>query len=161
MVGHEFYKYNYESMEYGSAHALINGFKGFCNFLGLQSYSTFGTSWGGGLNEMALESYLGRANYIYDDKYYVSASIRRDGSSKFKTNDTRWGTFWSVGAGWRISSEKFMEKTHSWLDDLKLRASWGINGNDEIDNEATYTKYLVSLSNASYNRNGDNQHLSS
>ena len=129
MVGHEFYKYNYESMEYGSAHALINGFKGFCNFLGLQSYSTFGTSWGGGLNEMALESYLGRANYIYDDKYYVSASIRRDGSSKFKTNDTRWGTFWSVGAGWRISSEKFMEGTKSWLDNLKFRASYGVLGN--------------------------------
>ena len=129
MAGHEFYQYDYENMEYGSAHTLLNGFKGYANFVGLQSYSTFGTSWGGSLDRYAMEGYFGRANYIYDNKYYASASLRYDGSSKFKTNDTRWGLFWSLGAGWRISSEPWMESTKGWLDNLKVRASYGVVGN--------------------------------
>ena len=64
-----------------------------------------------------------------DDKYYLSASVRRDGSSKFKYSENRWGTFWSIGAGWRISSEGFMEATKSWLDNFKVRASYGVIGN--------------------------------
>ncbi len=103
-------------------------------------------------------SYFAKANYAYQSKYLVAATVRRDASSRFGSNHNV-GVFPSVSAGWRITSEKFMETTRSWLDDLKLRASWGINGNDEIDNEATYTKYLVSLSNASYNLRGDNQHM--
>ena len=129
LLGHEFYKYNYEEMLYGSAHSLLNGFKGYANFLGLASAGQFGNNFGGGLNEMAMESYFGRVNYIFDEKYYLSGSLRRDGSSKFKTNDTRWGTFWSVGAGWRISSEPFMEGTKRWLDNLKVRTSYGVIGN--------------------------------
>ncbi|MCI6619110.1 MAG: TonB-dependent receptor [Prevotella sp.] len=105
-------------------------------------------------------SYFAKANYAYQSKYLVAATVRRDASSRFGSNHNV-GVFPSVSAGWRISSEKFMESSRSWLDDLKLRASWGINGNDEIDNEATYTKYLVSLSNASYNLSGDNQHMAS
>lgn len=105
-------------------------------------------------------SYFAKANYACQSKYLVAATVRRDASSRFGSNHNV-GVFPSVSAGWRISSEKFMETTRSWLDDLKLRASWGINGNDEIDNEATYTKYLVSLSNASYNLSGDNQHMAS
>ena len=105
-------------------------------------------------------SYFAKANYAYQSKYLVAATVRRDASSRFGSNHNV-GVFPSVSAGWRITSEKFMETTRSWLDDLKLRASWGINGNDEIDNEATYTKYLVSLSNASYNLRGDNQHMAS
>jgi TonB-linked SusC/RagA family outer membrane protein len=100
-------------------------------------------------------SYFGKANYSYDEKYLASFTIRRDASSRFGVNKNA-GIFPSVSAGWRISREKFMEKTSSWLDDLKLRASWGVNGNDEIDNEATYTKYIASLNNASYNLSGDN-----
>ena len=88
----------------------------------------------------------------------MAFTIRRDASSRFGKNNNS-GVFPSVSGGWRISSEKFMKNTRKWLDDLKLRASWGVNGNDEIDNEATYTKYLVSLSNASYNISGNNQNL--
>ena len=73
-------------------------------------------------------SYLGRVNYIYDEKYYASASFRRDGSSKFRAAN-RWGNFWSVGAGWRISREAFMEGTQDWLTNAKLRASYGVIGN--------------------------------
>lgn len=108
----------------------------------------------------SMDSQFMKLNYSYASKYLLAFTLRRDASSRFGNNHNS-GIFPSVSAGWRISSEKFMEKTHAWLDDLKLRASWGINGNDEIDNEATYTKYLVSLSNASYNLNGDNQHLAS
>lgn len=108
----------------------------------------------------SMDSQFMKLNYSYASKYLLAFTLRRDASSRFGNNHNS-GIFPSVSAGWRISSEKFMEKTHTWLDDLKLRASWGINGNDEIDNEATYTKYLVSLSNASYNLNGDNQHLAS
>ena len=129
MVGHEFYQYDYDLVRYGSAHSLVNDFTGYVNFLGTQSYSTYGNSWGGNINKMAMESYFGRANYVYDEKYYASASIRRDGSSKFKLPENRWGTFWSVGAGWRVSAEPWMDGTSGWLDNLKLRASYGVLGN--------------------------------
>lgn len=106
----------------------------------------------------SMVSYFGKINYAYDSKYLLAFTIRRDASSRFGKNNNS-GVFPSVSGGWRISSEKFMKNTRKWLDDLKLRASWGVNGNDEIDNEATYTKYLVSLSNASYNISGNNQNL--
>ena len=73
-------------------------------------------------------SYFGRVNYNYDEKYMLSAIIRADGNSKFAPGK-RWGYFPSVSAGWVISNEKFMAKTASWLDFLKLRAGWGQNGN--------------------------------
>lgn len=73
-------------------------------------------------------SYFGRVNYNFDEKYMLSAIIRADGNSKFAPGK-RWGYFPSVSAGWVISNEKFMEKTASWLDFLKLRAGWGQNGN--------------------------------
>lgn len=111
-------------------------------------------------NNYSMVSQFMRLNYAYASKYLLAFTLRRDASSRFgKINNS--GVFPSLSAGWRVSSEKFMQKTQSWLNDLKLRASWGINGNDEIDNEATYTKYLVSLSNAGYNLSGDNQHLTS
>jgi TonB-linked SusC/RagA family outer membrane protein len=73
-----------------------------------------------------------RADYSYMGKYLVTATIRRDASSKFSSNH-RWGTFPSVSLGWRISDEKFMEKAHAtWLDDLKLRAGYGTTGNSNI-----------------------------
>lgn len=76
-----------------------------------------------------IEGYFAMADYNYAHKYYLSAAFRRDGTSRFLD---RWGNFWSVGAGWRISSEKFMESTKSWLNDLKLRASYGTQGNEAI-----------------------------
>ena len=102
----------------------------------------------------AMVSYFGKVNYDYDDRYLVSATLRRDASSRFGAKNNS-AIFPSVSAGWRISKEEFMKDTQSWLSDLKLRASWGINGNDMIDNNATYSLYYTSLEHASYNFSGD------
>lgn len=80
------------------------------------------------LQEDALMSYVASVNYSYDDKYYASFSFRRDGSSRLSP-DTRWGNFWSLSASWRLSQERFMQLLKSVLSDLKLRASYGVNGN--------------------------------
>jgi len=91
---------------------------------------------GGGFT---LVSFFGKFNYNYDNRYLASLTVRHDGSSRFGRNN-RYGTFPSVSAGWRISQEKFMENA-SWLDDLKIRASWGQTGNQEISNIARFTLY--------------------
>ena len=115
---------------------------------------TAGKNVGAGASNYGMVSYFGKVNYDYEGRYLASVTVRRDASSRLaKGNNVDY--FPSVSAGWRISSEKFMEATKNWLADLKLRASWGINGNDIIDNEAPYTKYLISLKDASYNMNGD------
>lgn len=76
-----------------------------------------------------VEGWLGRASYSYDNgRYTAEASYRRDGSSKF-SQPMRWGNFWSIGGGWRIDRENFM-RSQTWIDFLKLRASYGLNGND-------------------------------
>ena len=80
-----------------------------------------------------IASFFGRANWNYDEKYMVTAIIRADGSNNF-ARGKRWGYFPSVSAGWNISNEKFMQSTASWLSFLKLRASWGQNGNCNIGN---------------------------
>ena len=102
----------------------------------------------GGANteyQNSLISYLGRVNYAYDDKYLFTASIRTDGSSKFGSNN-KWGTFPSVSAGWRVSNEAFMRDVRL-VSDLKLRASWGLVGNNRIGNydaiARTSTSYYV------------------
>jgi len=86
-----------------------------------------------------LVSFFGKLNYTFDDKYMASLTLRRDGSSRFGKNN-RYGTFPSVSAGWRINQEKFL-KDVKWMDNLKLRASWGQTGNQEISNIARYTIY--------------------
>ena len=86
-----------------------------------------------------LVSFFGKANYTYDDKYMASFTLRHDGSSRFGKNN-RYGTFPSFSAGWRINQENFM-KDISWIDNIKLRASWGQTGNQEISNIARYTLY--------------------
>ena len=78
-----------------------------------------------------LLSFFTRANYNYDDKYLLSFTFRADASSKF-SSENRWGYFPSAAAAWRISSEKFMSGTKKWLDDLKLRLSFGTAGNNNI-----------------------------
>ena len=88
----------------------------------------------------SLVSFFGKLNYTYNEKYLLSLTVRRDGSSRFGKN-SRYATFPSVSAGWRISQESFM-KGLTWLDDLKLRASWGQTGNQEISNIARYTIYV-------------------
>lgn len=79
----------------------------------------------------ALLSFFGKLDYNYANRYYLSASYRRDGSSRF-SKDSRWGDFFSVGGSWRISKEAFMEGTNDWLDNLALRASYGTTGNDKL-----------------------------
>lgn len=88
-----------------------------------------------------LLSFFGKANYTYDNRYLISLTMRYDGSSRFGKHN-RFAFFPSVSAGWRISQEKFMSNASHWLDDLKLRASWGQTGNQEIDNYARYTIYV-------------------
>lgn len=78
-----------------------------------------------------LLSYFGRVNYDYQSKYLLSATFRADGSSKFAAGN-QWGYFPSAAVAWRISSENFMEGTRKWLDDLKLRFSYGTAGNNNI-----------------------------
>lgn len=73
-------------------------------------------------------SIVARANYDYDSKYYASLSFRRDGSSRLAPGN-RWYNFWAVSGSWRMINEEFMESTKSWLSDLKVRASYGVNGN--------------------------------
>lgn len=138
MAGHEYYEYNLDNLNFNSAYGLIDGFPAYANFVGRYGGGTFASP-GGNIIKTAMESYFGRLSYIYDEKYYLEASFRRDGSSKFKYKDNRWGTFWSVGAGWRISAETFMQGTKSWLNDLKVRSSYGVIGNQSgIGNYSGY-----------------------
>ncbi len=102
----------------------------------------------GGAGGFSLVSFFAKANYNFDNRYLASVTVRHDGSSRFGKNN-RYGTFPSFSAGWRISQEKFMENV-SWLDDLKLRASWGQTGNQEIDNLARYTLYVSNYGEAGF-----------
>lgn len=83
-------------------------------------------------SEYSMISYLGRINYVYDNRYMLTTTLRSDGSSRFGSNK-KWGTFPSVSVGWRISQEKFMQDVKQ-ISDLKLRASFGISGNNRIGN---------------------------
>ena len=97
---------------------------------------------GTGASEWGIMSYFGRLSYNYDGKYMVTANVRRDGSSKLHP-DHRWGTFPSISAAWRISSEKFMSGL-DWLDDMKIRVSWGQTGNQSgVGDYAFLQKYNV------------------
>ena len=89
------------------------------------------SGWGGPNVEHHLASLFGRLSYNYDEKYMIQATIRRDGSSRFGSNN-KYGVFPSVSIGWNIMNEKFMESTRDWLTNLKFRASWGKNGNENI-----------------------------
>ena len=111
-----------------------------------------------------LEGYFARANYNYDDRYYLSLSYRYDGSSLFQYD--RWGHFWSVGGSWRISQEEFMKRA-LWVNDLRLRATYGVSGNQlnsaypytnlwaigEMDGQPTISQSSVGNRNLSWERN--------
>ncbi|MEO9146431.1 MAG: SusC/RagA family TonB-linked outer membrane protein [Ginsengibacter sp.] len=140
LVGHEYYQMQNQALNFTSAYSLVNEFTGAGNFT--SRYNTgrapFGTPGAGG-DKVALDSYFGRASYNYAGKYFLDGSVRRDGSSKFRYDNDRWGTFWSVGLGWVISDENFMKATNGWLDNLKLRSSYGIIGNQSgIGNYSGY-----------------------
>ena len=100
-----------------------------------QLVDVYGDNWknSGPMGDWSLASFFGRASYNYNEKYMAQFTLRADGSSNFAPGH-RWGYFPSASVGWVITNEKFMEKTASWLDFLKLRASWGQNGNQSIDN---------------------------
>ena len=123
LVGHEFYKYTY---------SYLTGQKTGFPFGGLYELAAATTLVNANSYEhnYAVESVLSRLAYDYDDKYYFSASFRTDGSSRFH-KDSRWGNFWSVGANWRISQEEFM-KDADWIDNLSVKASYGVQGNDRL-----------------------------
>ena len=91
----------------------------------------------GSYGAYSTRGYFGRINYDFDSKYFASFSYRRDGSSRFHPKN-RWGNFYSVSAAWDIAHEAFMMSTSEWLDQLKLRASFGQQGNDGIGNNYAY-----------------------
>ncbi|MCT1523350.1 SusC/RagA family TonB-linked outer membrane protein [Sphingobacterium hotanense] len=138
LLGHEYDAFQFETLNYRSSYSLIDNFPTYANYVGRYDGGTFSNP-GGGTDTRRMESYFARGNYNYADKYFAQVSVRRDGSSKFKLKDKRWGTFWSVGAGWRINGEDFMENTQGWLDNLKVRASYGVIGNQNgISNYSGY-----------------------
>ncbi len=119
LIGHESYN-QYETD--------LNGFKQGQTLTGNTELGNFTTinSLGSSVDKYRIESYLSRVNYDFKNKYFLSASIRRDGNSRF-ASESRWGTFWSVGGGWNIDKEKFMDGV-KWVNSLKLRSSYGVVG---------------------------------
>ena len=94
-----------------------------------------------------LVSFFGRLNYIFDDTYLLTFTLRGDGSSRF-SKDNRWGIFPAVALGWKINNMKFMEASQGWLNDFKLRLGWGETGQQEMDDYFPYVpKYLESYIN--------------
>jgi TonB-linked SusC/RagA family outer membrane protein len=106
----------------------VNGFKQGQTVSGSNQLSNFSTtnSTGSSEDRYNIESYFSRLNYDYNEKYFISLNARRDGNSAFAPR-SRWGTFWSAGAGWNLSGEDFLRNI-KWIDQLKLRASYGVVG---------------------------------
>lgn len=124
MVGHEYYKTTTKflgAIAQGGFSPSIPEIDAFAKISDASSYKS-------GYN---VEGYFGSAQYNYDQKYFASASFRRDASSYF-AKENRWGNFWSVGGAWLISKENFMQSSASWLNMLKLKFSVGQQGNDNI-----------------------------
>jgi TonB-linked SusC/RagA family outer membrane protein len=122
LLGHESYDRTISDISGLSTVQAANGIYEFDNFSNIVSLS-------GATFDKAIESYFTRVNYNFDKKYYLSGSVRRDGSSVF--TDNKWGNFYSVGGSWRIDKENFM-KNVSFINKLKVRASYGEVGNDNL-----------------------------
>lgn len=120
LLGYEIHS-TYDDYLSGNAEGFLNPNK---NDIGNASNPT---GVGGAYSDDRMISYLSRLNYDYKNRYYLGASYRMDGSSRLH-RDNRWGSFWSVSGAWRIAEEEFMEPLSDWLTDLKLRASYGVNG---------------------------------
>ena len=118
---------------------------------------TRSASGGGQDSDSRLFSLFAKVNYAFDDKYLFSATVRRDGSSRFAPS-YRYGVFPALSVGWRISQEAFM-KDLIFIDDLKLRASWGKTGNQEINAYNQYSTYATSLASTAYDINGTSNSL--
>ncbi len=139
LVGHEFYNYKYNYLE-ASKTNLIDG------ILELRPGTTINSA-DSYQEDYRINSWLSRLNYNYDNRYYISASLRQDASSRFyKDNHT--GTFWSVGANWRVSSESFLKDVR-WINNLSVKASYGMQGNDDVGTYyAWQSLYDLEFSNA-------------
>lgn len=132
LLGHENYSMQYKYL-YGMRQGVIaEGNTELINFTTTNSLNSR-------TDKYTVESYLSRLNYTFDDKYTVSGSYRRDGSSRF-SKDVRWGDFWSIGASWRIDRESFLVMP-SWVNMLKLRGSYGEVGNDALLNSDGSDRY--------------------
>ncbi len=129
-VGHENYSWN---------RSYMSGYKTTENFPGETDLINFSqtTDLSGYQDDYRTESYLSRARYNYDTKYFFEVSFRRDGSSRFHP-DNRWGNFWSTGASWVITKESFMKPFANYINNLKLRASYGEVGNDNVNSYYPY-----------------------
>ena len=141
--------YTEEKLQYNNQ----NGYrKNFINntqpYLSLGDASTMTNS--GGAYALGMKSYFGRLGYIYDGKYLFEANVRADGSSRF-ADGNRWGTFPSFSIAWRLSEENFM-KNVQWIDNLKIRASWGKLGNQNIN--SYYAASDILSTGANYALNG-------
>lgn len=107
----------------------------------------------GGFSNQTLASYFGRVDYNFDERYMIQATVRRDGSSNFGPNH-KWAVFPSVSLGWNVTNEAFMDSRPDWFSNLKLRASWGKNGNERIG-QFRYTSLMDGGQNY-YFGSGDN-----
>ena len=125
LLGHEYYMYKYEDI---SASGYNFGIDGATELEQLLNKNTDPNTSSSMYNN---EGFFFRGMYNYDNKYYASVSFRRDASSRF-AKEHRWGSFWSVGGAWIISKENFFNA--SWVDELKFKASYGSQGNDNIGN---------------------------
>lgn len=138
LVGYSYQQFNDESVNAGNEDFLMDSFLYHNLAAGDYAKPIVGSS----ASKNSLGSYFARVNYQYENKYLLEATLRADGAGNFD-KDHRWGYFPSVSAGWVISEEKFMENTHDWLSNLKLRASFGQTGNSNIGNRI-YTFYSKS-----------------
>ena len=117
---------------------------------GVQTNTGFGSRW-------SLFSVFGRVNYAFNNKYLLSASVRRDGSSRFGS-ENRYGTFPAFSAGWLVSDEDFFPR-NSFVNFLKLRASWGQSGNQEIGDFASFTTFSTRSADTNYDITGSNNNV--
>lgn len=132
MVGYESYNYRYEELE-GDGQGLYNPFSwAINNTLFNDARRAYGSA-----SAYSTRGIFGQINYNYDTRYFLTGMYRRDASSRFAPNH-RWGNFFSVSAAWDLAKEHFMESSNNWLNQLKLRASFGQQGNDNIGNNYAY-----------------------
>jgi len=134
LIGHESYCYQYNEL-WGEKSGLVEGIYELAPATTVQGTSS-------SQKDYRIESYLGRINYNYKEKYYLDGSYRRDASSRFY-KDNRWGNFWSVGGNWRMSEESFIKNNAEWINGLSLKASYGLQGNDNLLGSDGYSNYYL------------------
>ena len=140
MVGHEYYNQTFYLLGAAKSHMLTGENDELSGaIIDMQNA-------GASRLEYNNEGYFARVMYDYSKKYFLSASFRRDASSRFHSKH-RWGNFWSVGGAWIITREDFMAGTHEWLDNLKFKASIGSQGNDNIGDFRYTNTYTIENAN--------------